>query len=232
MVRRIVALAAVACLAAAPSLSAQGNGQANGVAHRVSALENTVKALQAALEGVDPTGLAALQAAVDALQQTVVDLQTALGDLQNQVDNISGAGPKVIWSGGCTIPAASTVGVKYCTNGSDLLSDATAHLTVAPGGTFTVLKPGLYRISFWTLTDGTAGLVRIDVNGSTLQKTSNGPFIFASPLEQSLDVTWRLGVNDTFDVWTASNAGNAYRAWAAGVGAAPESRLQVEYLGE
>lgn len=184
MIRRIVAFAAVACLAAAPALNAQGKGdekkEEHGTKHRLDVLEATVEALQDALEGVNLSGLAALQAAVDALQQTVVDLQTALGDLQNQVDNISGAGPKVVWSGGCTTPAASAVGVKYCASGSDVLSDTASHLDVNPLGTFKVLKAGLYRVSFWTLGDGSVGSTRLDVNGATLQNANKGPFFSPS----------------------------------------------------
>ncbi|OFW14197.1 MAG: hypothetical protein A3F70_04315 [Acidobacteria bacterium RIFCSPLOWO2_12_FULL_67_14] len=253
MFRRIVAFAAVACLAAAPAIHAQGKGaekkedkEERGIKHRVDALEDTVQTLQAALEGVDLSGVAALQAAVDALQaavaalqtglddtqQSVVDLQATVGDLQEAVDNIGGAGPKVIWSGGCTSTGSAVpVGqyARYCADAADPFSNASpSHLLVNADGTFTVQTAGLYRINFWGVTDGVTGSVKVEVNGSQLQHGLHTGF-FPATRDQFADVTWQFAVGDTFAVYVYNASGAAYMPWAA---ADAQSRLQVAYLGE
>ena len=197
------------------------NSPATAVDLAAFALQAAVDALQAAV--------AALQTGLDDTQQSVVDLQATVGDLQEAVDNIGGAGPKVIWSGGCTSTGSAVpVGqyARYCADAADPFSNASpSHLLVNADGTFTVQTARLYRINFWGVTDGVTGSVKVEVNGSQLQHGLHTGF-FPATRDQFADVTWQFAVGDTFDPGEAGIADAAVgqrlaRRFGAGGGQQP-----------
>jgi hypothetical protein len=133
-----------------------------------------------------------------------------------------------VWSGGCSIFGTSPEWNTYCLDSADF-STAGEHLTVGPTS-IRFLKPGFYRINFWTIAFGPAyGFARFLRNGRTFH---DGAMQVAGTNPQwrmvSADVLWPFDPGDELAVQTFNPGLYAFHSWSPSGG---YSRLQVQYVG-
>jgi len=131
-----------------------------------------------------------------------------------------------MWSGGCRSHGTGGGWKTYCTNGEDF-NTASAHLSVSSGGTFTVRKPGYYRINAWAISHGGGwqhtGFV---VNGSAKyqgHERGNGSWS-----DNFMDLIWPMNSGDTFYVRYHNPGSYAFHSWNSN---GAHSRLQVSFVG-
>lgn len=248
MLRVKVLAFAVACMMVAPPADAQGNrGNSKGVPGSIASIQAIIDQVLAEIAALpDVTGLeqqlADLQTELAALQTS---LATATGDIANLISRVAAleaagggaAASPVIWSGGCTTAGSGTPGsyTRYCADHVEF-ENAAGHLSVTPAGVFSVLTPGVYRLTYWGVSVGTTGSVRALVNGMVISSGLNTSTSSLTQRDQSVDLVYPLNTGDTVEVQVlvGVTGTNAYLPWAPPVapgGIAAGSRLQIEYVG-
>jgi len=234
----------LACLMVAPAAYAQRNsGNSNGVPGSVNALAAQLEAIADRLAAIETEleTLAGLGSGVDSLGDALSELAGDVSALTTRVADLEAAGgasSPVLWSGGCTTGGSGAPGTyaRYCTDHTEF-SNADAHVNVPASGVVEVLTAGVYRITYWGVSLGQTGSVRMLVNGQVISSGLNTSTVVTTQRDQSVNVLWPLEAGDAFEiqVLVGSTGSNAYLKWgpptAPGVGLPAGSRLQIEYVG-
>ena len=134
----------------------------------------------------------------------------------------------IIWSGGCLSFGDAPGWNTYCFDGLDF-NTANEHLTIGQTS-ITVLKPGFYRLNFFTISHGpSAGVARIYRNGSFFYTSAADPINEVWKWRDTFaDVMWPFDAGDVIEVKVFNPQNIGFHSWSP---SGAYSRFQMQYIG-